>query len=100
MSATYTTRLKAVQLKGTLEEQLDSTKKIDEDILNLFVQVEGVTDDEITEEVKLAGDMRGEINALVIMLTDLLTNRAETPPAILELVFLAFKAMMKTPRFE
>ena len=29
-------RLKAVQLKGSLDEQLDSTKKIDEEILNLF----------------------------------------------------------------
>ena len=58
-------QLKAVQLKETLEEQLDFAKKIDEEILNILVQREGVADEEI------AGDIRGEIKALLISLSDL-----------------------------
>ena len=61
-------QLKAVQLKGTLQEQLNSTKKINEKSPESFVQVEGVIDAEI-----------GEINALVISLTDFLTNKADDP---------------------
>lgn len=38
-----------------------------------------VTEDEIVEEVKLAGDIRGEINALLISLTNLLINKTEDP---------------------
>ena len=34
-----------------MEEQLEITKNIDEDILNILVQIEDVTDDEIAEEV-------------------------------------------------
>ena len=64
-------QLKAVQLKETLEEQLDSAKKIDEEILNILVQIEGVADEEIAEEIKRAGDIRGEIKALLISLSDL-----------------------------
>ena len=71
-------QLKAIQLKGTLEEQLELiTKKIDEDILNILVQIEDVTDDEIAEEVQLAGDLRGEIKALITSLSDLLTQNTE-----------------------
>ena len=58
-------QLKAVQLKETLEEQLDFAKKIDEEILNILVQREGVADEEI------AGDIRGEIKALLISLSHL-----------------------------
>ena len=64
-------QLKAVQLKETLEEQLDSAKKIDEEILNILVQIECVADEEIAEEIKRAGDIRGEIKALLISLSDL-----------------------------
>ena len=72
-------KLKAIQLKETLEEQLEITKKIDEDILNILVQMDDATDDEIAEEVQLAGELRGEIKALITSLSDLLTQQTEAP---------------------
>ncbi|KAL9955950.1 hypothetical protein ACROYT_G037357 [Oculina patagonica] len=68
--------LKAVQLKETLEEQLDSLKKLDKEILNILVQIEGVSDDEIAEEVQRAGDTRGEIKALSTSLSDLVSRKS------------------------
>lgn len=38
-----------------------------------------VTEDEIVKEVRLAGDIKGEINALLISLTNLLINKTEDP---------------------
>ena len=55
---------KAVQLKGTLEEQQDIVRKLDEEILKLLVEVDEVTDDEIAEEVTEAGDLRGHGESL------------------------------------
>ena len=74
---------KAVQLKGTLEEQLDIVRKLDEEILKLLVEVDEVTDDEIAEEVTEAGDLRGEGKALVTSISDLLQPKQEvsiSPP--------------------
>ena len=69
----------SIQLKETLEEQLEITKKIDEDILNILVQMDDATDDDIAEEVQLAGELRGEIKALITSLSDLLTQQTEAP---------------------
>ena len=74
---------KAVQLKGTIEEQLDIVRKLDEEILKLLVEVDEVTDDEIAEEVTEAGDLRGEGKALVTSISDLLQPKQEisiSPP--------------------
>ena len=59
---------------------LDIVRKLDGEILKLIVQMEEVhvTDEEIAEEVKCARDLRGEINALVTSISDLLAAKGET----------------------
>jgi len=44
-----------VQLKASLEEQLESLRTLDAAILSDLVELEGVTDEEIAEEVQIAG---------------------------------------------
>ena len=47
-----------------------------EEILNGLVSVEGVTDEEIAEEVRTAGDLKGEISATITCLDDLLRPKS------------------------
>ena len=46
--------------------------KMDEDILKPLVEIEEVTDDEIAEEVKVAGDLRGMVKAFVTSISEIL----------------------------
>ena len=45
---------------------------MDEDILKPLVEMEEVTDDEIAEEVKVAGDLRGMVKAFVTSISEIL----------------------------
>ncbi|XP_068749238.1 uncharacterized protein [Montipora capricornis] len=70
------TRPRFTKLKASLEEQLTSLRQLDEEILNGLVSVEGVTDEEIAEEVRTAGDLKGEISATITCLDDLLRPKS------------------------
>ena len=61
--STTETRPRIAQLKASLEEQLESLRMLDAEILSGLVEQEGVTDKEIAEEVHIAGNLKGEINA-------------------------------------
>ena len=67
-----------VQLKASLEEQLTNLRKLDEEILRDLVGVEGVTDEEIADEVRVAGTLKGDINATIASLAELLRPK---PPS-------------------
>lgn len=66
---TAESRLRIAQLKAALEEQLENLRKLDEEILRNLVEVEGVTDEDIAEEVQIAGNLKGEIKAITSSLT-------------------------------
>lgn len=55
---------KIAQLKASLEEQLESLRTVDVEILSGLVEQEGVTDKEIAEKVQIAGNLKGEIKAI------------------------------------
>ena len=55
---------KIAQLKASLEEQLESLRTLDTEILSGLVEQEGVTDKEIAEKVQIAGNLKGEIKAI------------------------------------
>lgn len=76
---TAESRLRIAQLKAALEEQLENLRKLDEEILRNLVEVEGVTDEDIAEEVQIAGNLKGEIKAITSSLTELLTRKPESP---------------------
>ena len=63
------TRPRFTKLKASLEEQLTSLRQLDEEILNGLMSVEGVTDEEIAEKVRTAGDLKGQISATIIKST-------------------------------
>ena len=72
-------RAKAVQLKSTLSELLDVTKELDDEILRLLVEIEDVSDEEIAEEIRCAGDLRGEFTALVSSANEALGGHTSHP---------------------
>lgn len=57
--STVETRPRIVQLKASLEEQLESLRTLYAAILSDLVELEGVTDEEIAEEVQIAGNLKG-----------------------------------------
>ena len=61
--STTETRQRIAQLKASLEEQLESLRMLDAEILSGLVEQEGVTNKEIAEEVQIAGNLKGEIKA-------------------------------------
>ncbi|XP_015767737.1 PREDICTED: uncharacterized protein LOC107346459 [Acropora digitifera] len=77
--STVETRPRIVQLKASLEEQLESLRTLDAAILSDLVELEGVTDEEIAEEVQIAGNLKGEIKAIITTLAELLTPKSESP---------------------
>ena len=77
--STVETRPRIVQLKASLEEQLESLRKLDAAILSDLVELDGVTDEEIAEEVQIAGNLKGEIKAIITTLAELLTPKSESP---------------------
>lgn len=56
VECTTDTRPRIAHLKASLEKQLTNLRQLDEEILRDLVGVEGVTDEEIAEEVRVAGD--------------------------------------------
>ena len=72
-------RAKTIQLKGTLSELLDITKELDGEILRLLVEIEEVSDEEIAEEIRCAGDLRGEFTALVASAEEALGGNSQLP---------------------
>ena len=77
--STTETRPRIAQLKASLEEQLESLRTLDADILSGLVEQEGVTDKEIAEEVQIAGNLKGETKAIATTLAELLTPKSEDP---------------------
>ena len=55
---------KITQLKASLEEQLESLRTLDAEILSGVLEQEGVTNKEIAEKVQIAGNLKGEIKAI------------------------------------
>lgn len=58
---TEESKFRIAQLKASLEEQLENLRKLDEEILTNLVGVEGVTEEEIADEVQTAGNLKGKI---------------------------------------
>ena len=77
--STTETRPRIAQLKASLEEQLESLRTLDAEILSGLVEHEGITDKEIAEEVQIAGNLKGEITAITMTLAELLTPKSESP---------------------
>ena len=77
--STAETRPRMAQLKASLEEQLESLRTLDAEILSGLVEQEGVTDEDIAEEVQIAGNLKGEIKAITTTLAELLTLKPESP---------------------
>ena len=75
---TSETRPRIAQLKASLEEQLTCLRQLDEEILRDLVDVEGVTDEDIAEEAQVAGNLKGDINATIAALAELLRQK---PPS-------------------
>ena len=69
---TAETRPRITQLKASLEEQLTCLRQLDEEILRDLIDVEGVTDEDIAEEAQVAGNLKGDINAPIAALAELL----------------------------
>lgn len=76
---TTETRPRIVQIEASLEEQLESLRKLDAEILSGLVEQEGVTDEDIAEEVHIAGNLKGEIKAITKTLAELLMPKTESP---------------------
>ena len=72
---TAETRPRIAQLKASLEEQLTCLRQLDEEILRDLVDEEGVTDGDIAEEVQVAGNLKGDINATIAALAELLKQK-------------------------
>ena len=68
-------RAKVIQLKSTLTELLHVTKELDGEILRLLVEIEEVSDEEIAEEIKCAGDL----TALVASANEALGGQTSQP---------------------
>ena len=69
------TRPQIAQLKASLEEQLTCLRQLDKEILRDLVDVEGVTDEDITEEAQVTGNLKGDINATIAALAELLRQK-------------------------
>ena len=67
------------RLETSLEEQLKKFKITGRRNLSGLVEQEGVTDKEISEEVQIAGNLKGEIRAITTTLAELLTPKSESP---------------------
>ena len=76
--STTETRPRTAQLKASLEEQLESLRMLHKQILSDLVELEGVTDEEIGEEVQIAENL-GEIQIIITTLAELLTPKSESP---------------------
>ena len=72
-------RPRNAHFKASLEEQLESLRTLDAQILSGLVEQEGVTDEEIAEEAQIAGKLKGEIKAITTTLAELLTPKSESP---------------------
>ena len=66
--STAETRPRITQLKASHEEHFESFRKLDAEILSDLVELEGVTDEQIAENLK------GEIKAIITTLAELLTE--------------------------
>ena len=66
------------QLKASLEEQLTNLRKLDKELLRDLVGIKGVTDEEIADEVRVAGTLKGDINVTIASLAELLRHK---PPS-------------------
>lgn len=62
---TAETRPRMAQLKASLQGQLESLRMLDAEILRGLVEQEGVTDEDIAEEVQIAGNLKREIEAII-----------------------------------
>jgi len=67
------------QLKSILEEQLANLRQIKKSILSVLIKVEGVTDEEIADEVKTTEDLKGDMNTTIASLTELLKPKPSSP---------------------
>ena len=76
--STTETRPRIAQLKASLEEQLESLRMLHKQILSDLVELEGVTAEEIGEEVQIAENL-GEIQIIITTLAELLTPKSESP---------------------
>ena len=72
-------RPRNAHFKASLEEQLESLRTLDAQILSGLVEQEGVTDEEIAEEAQIAGNLKGEIKAITTTLAKLLKPKSESP---------------------
>ncbi|XP_068720614.1 uncharacterized protein [Montipora capricornis] len=70
------TRPRFTKLKASLEEQLTSLRQLDKEIFNGLASLEGVTDEEIAEEVLTAGVLKGESSGTITSLVDLLRPKS------------------------
>ena len=66
-----------MQLKAMLEKQLNNLWELDEEILRDLLDLEGVTDYEIAQEVRTAGSLKGEIKVVIMSLAELLAPKRD-----------------------
>ena len=72
-------RPRIAQLKASLKEQLTCLRQVDQEILKDLIQEEGVTDKDIMEEAQVVGNLKGDINATIAALAELLK---QNPPSL------------------
>ena len=71
-------RTKIINLKSSLEEQYEAIKALDNEILDLLSDKEGVEDEEINTEIEEAGRLRADIKTAIATLDELLRNKDST----------------------
>ena len=71
-------RAKIINLKSSLEEQYEAMKALDNEILDLLSDKEGVEDEEINTEIEEAGRLRADIKTAIATLDELLRNKDST----------------------
>ena len=71
-------RTKIINLKSSLEEQYEAIKALDNEILDLLSDKEGVEDEEINTEIEEAGRLRADIKTAIATLDELWRNKDST----------------------